>query len=275
MPKKIRVIDGQAALHELQPSVDQLSYMAEHSQRLLELLDVLIERTYALAPKRLQGYQLDRFERRNPDASQRERLLEKAIWKRWNRNAVEQYGASFQGASCHHIQTFQLPLQGRWADKSWGKVDLVGVTGSGLPMVLELKQGEAKDTPLRMVVEGLAYAVAVRRAWNEGCLRTEWEQHVTNQSQAFVAPQTLLQVPVIGIAPSDYWKRKIGSKGERSNGKVCESAWEPFTALCEACSSRGFPIRFLQFEVGEPDRTGLPSIENVTSVLGLPSSTSA
>ena len=269
MPRKINLIDGQRALHELRPSVNQLSYMTEHSQRLLELLDVLIERTYALAPKRVQGYQLDRCERRHPVDSQRERLLEKAIWKQWNSDAVKQHGAPFQGTLCRHIQTFQMPLCGRRTDRSWGKIDIVGVTDSGLPVVLELKQEEAKDTPLRMLAEGLAYAVAVRRAWNEGFLRKEWIQCVTSKSKAFVAPTTVLQVPVIGIAPSDYWKRRIGRKGKRSSEKVPESAWKPFKLLCEACSNRGFPISFSQFEIGERDSTGLPTIGGATSVSGL------
>ena len=176
----IKHIDGLSGLHEIQSSVNQMTYMETHSIRLLELLDVVMERTYSHAPRRAQSYILDRSERRNPVKQQRERLLEKAIWMQWNNDVVGQRKASFQNSLCRHIQTFQMPLQGTRADKSWGKIDLVGATDAGLPTVLELKRESAADTPLRMLVEGLAYAVAVRKAWNEGHLRREWAKFVTS-----------------------------------------------------------------------------------------------
>jgi len=263
MPDRIRIIDGKKGLHELRPSVDQLSFMGEHSRKLIDLLDVEIERTYAAAPKRVQGYKLDRGEKRNPVPQQRERLLEKAIWKRWRHDHLPEGATPFYPHLCHHIQTFQMPLQGQRTDRSWGKIDLVGVTNHGLPIVLELKREKAKDTPLRMLVEGLAYAVALRRAWNEGFLRQEWKKVVTKLSKDWEAPKTLRTVPVFGIAPIEYWNRKFGERGKRTDDKVPEDAWEPFNRLCEACSQRGFPVSFFSFESSGDDETGLPKIENV------------
>jgi hypothetical protein len=261
----LMAIDGSKPLHQLSKQVDQLSFMAEHSQQLLQLLDVEIERTYACSPRRVQGYLLDRSERRNPVDSQRERLLEKAIWKEWNQPAFSQHGKPFIASTCHHIQTFQMPLQGRRTDKSWGKIDLVGVTDCGLPAILELKKEKATDTPLRMVIEGLAYAVAVRWAWNEGCLRKEWMNCVTLPPNSPSIPKTLLDVPVIGIAPTEFWKRKVGVPGKRSENMVSGKAWGPFRELCEACSERGFPISFAQFDAPDIDSTGLPIIQNISS----------
>ena len=266
MPNQIRNIDGKKRLHELCSLVNQISKMKQHSEKLIEFLDVEIEQTYAAAPKRVQGYKLDRTERRNPDQKQRERLLEKAIWKRWQYESVSNNNEPFCPNLCYYIQTFQMPLQGQRTDKSWGKIDLVGVTEAGLPVVLELKRESSSETPLRMLVEGLAYAVALRRAWNEGFLRQEWMQVVTNRSERFVAPETLLNVPIIGIAPNKYWDTKIGKLNKKSKGKIPEEAWEPFNELCVACSRRGFPVKLLSFKADANDETGVPIIEGVSEV---------
>jgi hypothetical protein len=188
--------------------------MQQHSECLLEVLNVVLERTYAVAPKRQKTYELNRSERRNPRL--RERLLEKAIWLQWRAEAVALQGQYFVPALCRHIQTYQMPLQGHRADKSWGKIDILGVTMNGLPMVLELKKEDAAEPPLRILAEGLAYAVAVRRAWNEGSLQNQWNRDVTPLSRDFANPSPLLEVPVIGIAPTEYWNRCIGEPGRRS-----------------------------------------------------------
>ena len=260
---KLIPIDGTVPLHKLGASARQLSYMQEHSEAVLELLDVLLERTYAEAPRRKQSYKLRRKVRENP--KDRERLLEKAIWTQWNDDEVKQNSQPFAANTCQHVQSYQMPLQGSRSDGSWGKLDLIGVTQSGLPVVLELKREESVEPPLRILIEGLAYAVAVRRAWNEGSLREQWNETVTSQSRSFAAPTTLTSVPVIGIAPTNYWKRCIGTQGVRSRGKVKDSAWKPFCDLCTACGRRGFPIHFLQFSTGD-EFEGLPSIEGIERV---------
>ncbi len=242
--------------------------MQQYAENLLKFLDVLLERTYAESPKRKQkqSYMLNRQGRKTPALP--ESLLESAIWTQWNKTAVEQSGEPFAAGMCRHVQSYQVPLQASRSDTSWGKVDLVGVTESGLPAILELKGEKSREPPLRILVEGLAYAVAIRRAWNEGHLRDEWTEAVMKQSNALAAPLTLLSVPVIGIAPTEYWRRCIGTPGRRTGGKVPDSAWKAFHQLCDACAVRGFPIHFLQFSTG---RTvdGLPAVENI-EVVSLP-----
>ncbi len=262
--RRMLPIDCAKGLHQLVGPVNQLTYMKQHSERMLEVLNIKLEHTYAVAPCRKQSYELNR--KKGPRPQVRERLLEKAIWWQWRAEAVAEHDRQFFPGLCRHIQTFQMPLQGRRADKFWGKLDLVGTTETGLPIVLELKQQRAADTPLRMLIEGLAYAVAVRRAWNEGTLRNQWNSVVTIQSKQFVAPYPLLQVPIIGIAPTEYWNRCIGKPGKRTKGKVRKDAWAPFHELCDACGIRGFPVKFVQFDVEEPDTNSLPLIKNVRKV---------
>ena len=65
---------------------------------------------------------------------------------------------------------YQFPLKAKQADKGIGKVDLLGATDRGHPIVIELKVKPEKrsggadargDTPLRALMEGLRYAAIV------------------------------------------------------------------------------------------------------------------
>lgn len=208
-------------------------------------------------------YCLNRLDEGTPNGC--EAILERAIWKQWNSNAFIQNKGRFHDALCRHVQTYQMPLKDKESD-AWGEVDLVGVSEDGLPVILELKQKNSQDTPLWMLAQGLAYAVAVQRAWNNGRLCNEWEEHVIPLSESFHSTSKLSQIPVIGIAPHDYWEKKIGIKGKRSNGKVKESAWRQFKNLCDACSNRGFPVSFLQFTYSEAGPNRLPTIQDVSPV---------
>jgi hypothetical protein len=263
-------IDCRQGLHCIQDSVNQLTYMEQHSTELLRHLNVIVEVTYAMSPKRVRPYALNRIEGRLPNERNRELLLEKAIWKRWRRenngSAVEP-PECFVENHCTHIQTCQMPLQDRRTDASWGRIDLIGVSLTGTPIVFELKREKAPDTPLRMLVEGLAYAVAVRKAWNQGTLRGQWLQHLVTTQNVEEIPLTLLTVPVVGIAPTDFWSRRTGNSGPN---RVKKEAWQSFNKLCEACKERGFPISFLTFDAQKNDEHQLPLIENVCP-LQLPS----
>jgi len=66
--------------------------------------------------------------------------------------------------------------------------------------VIELKQEGATDTPLRMPVEALAYACAVRKAWNEGRLRVEWAAAMEENGLHHEPEKILVRVPVILLA---------------------------------------------------------------------------
>jgi hypothetical protein len=248
---RLKPISGALPLQEIVDSVRQLSYMKRHSEILGSTLNVKLEMTYASAPvgrlARGQTYELERIERRDPSVG--ERLLEKRIWKRCGFQAYAVHGQPFFGSVCRFIQTYQMPLQGTRKDKRWGKIDLVGVTSDASPVVIELKREDAKDTLLRMLVEGVAYACAIRKAWNEGGLRAKWsvamKKHGLHQEQT----EILANVPVLLLAPSGFWKRAIGSEGTRSNGKVQEDAWPPFMRLVRKCDDHGFPIYFLEVEL--------------------------
>jgi hypothetical protein len=264
---RLKPIDNALALHEIIASVRQLSYMKQHSKALRDSLNVKLEITYARAPvgreKKGQTYELQRGEKPNP--SVRERLLEKLIWKGWSFEAVAEHGHPFFGEVCRFIQTYQMPLQGTRKDRRWGKIDLVGASPKSLPVVIELKQEGASDTPLRMLAEGLAYACAVRKAWNEGKLRAEWAAATKKNGLYRETEKILTTVPVILLAPVDFWKRTIGSPGKRTRGMVRADVWPVFKDLVHQCGIHGFPIHFVQFEIGSPD-DGAISVSDFSEV---------
>ena len=266
-PSRLKAIDDALGLHEIIASVRQLSYMKQHSKTLLDTLNVKLEITYARAPggrlAKGQTYELERTEK--PDPAVRERLLEKLIWKGWRFQAVAEHGQPFLNGVCRFIQTYQMPLRGTREDRRWGMIDLVGATPNSLPVVIELKQEGASDTPLRMLVEGLAYACAVRKAWNEGSLRAEWAA-ATKKNGFHQEPEKILStVPVILLAPVEFWERTIGSPGKRTSGKVREDAWPAFIELVHQCGVHGFPIHFVQFEIGTAD-DGAITVSDISEV---------
>lgn len=113
-----------------------------------------------------------------------------------------------------------MPLQGSRKDRKWSKIDLIGSTLNRLPGVVELKQGRASDTPLRMLVEAVAHASALRRASNEGRFRAERQTALNTHGLDSDMPQTLDHMPMVLLAPTQFWNTKMGMIGTRSSGMV-------------------------------------------------------
>ena len=95
------------------------------------------------------------------------------------------------------IIDYQMPLKARQSDRGVGKVDLFAVVDGRLPCVVELKvAGESArgDTPLRALLEGLAYCAIVEA--NAADIASEIaEQH----------PLSASRPTLVVIAPDDYW----------------------------------------------------------------------
>lgn len=92
---------------------------------------------------------------------------------------------------------YQLPLKARRDDHGVGKVDLLGITEGARLSLLELKVGgQSPDTPLRAVVEGLAYCAMVQA----NLPNLSGEIH-----QTFGLTPTEDPLILLVIAPEDYW----------------------------------------------------------------------
>lgn len=237
-------------------SVNQLSFMIQNCEDLAKYLNVMIERTYHLAPIRCKNIPLDRsFHKSKQRPDNPERALEMAIWHQCVGRV------RFLPGNCRSIVSYQVPIRETNRDQAGKAIDLLGISNEGGPVVLELKIGKSTETPLRMLVEALSYAVAVRKAWNEkgGALRKQWPATLKKINPEFQEyDDVLTEVPVIGIAPVQYWKTCFGENGPR--GRVEKDAWKAFGVLVRACRKRGFPPYFVQFDEGEKDEDGMPKV---------------
>jgi hypothetical protein len=107
-----------------------------------------------------------------------------------------------------HILDYQLPLKARRTDSGVGKVDLFGITGAGQAAVIELKAAKGGDTPLRALLEGLAYTAIVQA--NVATLRQEVQQRydltiATDVPRLFVMAPEEYRAQELVIRPRTCW----------------------------------------------------------------------
>ena len=101
---------------------------------------------------------------------------------------------------------YQVPLKAQRSDRGIGKIDIFGLTDTSVPVVIELKVlgKNSADTPLRALLEALAYAAIVDA--NGASFRSEISG-MTGRRITSGRPNLLI------AAPDDYWSfwsTKIG-----------------------------------------------------------------
>jgi len=101
---------------------------------------------------------------------------------------------------------YQTPLKAKQSDKGIGKVDLFGVIDNKLPAVIELKieskSGGQADTPLRALLEGLAYCAIIEK--NLPKLSDEASNKFNKEFNE--------ELTLVVLAPDEYWKRYLQNK---------------------------------------------------------------
>ena len=268
------MIDGSKGFHEI-PKVDlSLTRISASAEQTIKHLDAIIEKTRGGAPVRKarrvgSTYKLSRDPKGGePDERSREACIERAIFRKWGPvTRISCKDSAFLPSVCQFIQTYQMPLQDKRADAAWGKIDLVGVSFEWLPVVIELKEEKSVETPLRMLVEATGYAVAVSKAWKDGCLREEWcksiERVMAASAPKFEWPDKLQTVPIICAAPRAYWKQRRGKAGAEPNA-LPKEAWKALADLMSALNDEGFPVTLVEFDAkkGVGDE---PMIDQVAS----------
>ena len=101
---------------------------------------------------------------------------------------------------------YQTPLKAKQDDKGIGKVDLFGVIDNKHPTIIELKiesKGNAlADTPLRALLEGLAYCAIIEKNLQKISIEAsnKFNTHFNDQ------------LTLIVLAPDEYWNRYLQSK---------------------------------------------------------------
>lgn len=214
-----------------------------------EGLTVAISATMAAAPVRTQGYRLDRTPTDSIHESEQERRLEAAMMARWNRPGMWTVPGAWE-----RLVACQVPLFADQSKQGWGYIDLLGVNKSGVPVVVELKKapettidGKTKgsETPLRMVLESAAYAVALRKNWN--AFRPEWINRLkmleVPPELIERVPSTLELVPLVAAAPASFWIDwlPVTEKGLTVTGET----WLSFKSLLAELTVMNLPVSFV------------------------------
>jgi hypothetical protein len=135
--------------------------------------------------------------------------------KRSNRReehcAIAMYNASRAGKNFElpdgrnlELIDYQTPLKAQQSDYRVGKVDLFGVVEMTLPAVIELKvegqNGTMADTPLRALMEGLAYCAIVEK--NISAIAAE-------TTSKFGLPLSAATPILMIMAPEKYWEQYL------------------------------------------------------------------
>lgn len=249
----------------------QKSCMGRYSLVLTENLDFVIQATRDAAHIRNQGFNLDRPITEAIHDRSVERRLEAAMLHRWNRPEMWHIPGGWE-----RLVAFQVPLFAQQQREQWGCIDLLGMNSLGLPVVVELKKHsnahedgrtEGSETPLRMVLEAAAYAVALQENWR--LFRPEWIARLTaldvpDQVIRGVPDQSLQTVPIVAAAPASFWIDwlPVTTKG----ATVTRETWESFRSLLTAFRSAGLPTSFVSVSGNELDAEGLA----VQPLIGFP-----
>ena len=101
---------------------------------------------------------------------------------------------------------YQTPLKSKQNDKGIGKIDLFGLIDNKQPTVIELKiqneRGGQADTPLRALLEGLAYCAIIEKNL----------QKITDEASNKFNKKLNNNLVLIVLAPDEYWKRYLQKK---------------------------------------------------------------
>lgn len=198
------------------------------------LLDKLIRNTADSARNQIKPSYSDKLLRpKTVPPEDEEARLERAAWVRWKIGEKKTPRQHFL-PQCPYLVAYQFPLFNKQMKAGWGYIDLLGLSPDDLaPIVIELKKGESRESPLRMLLEATAYTIALKEAWNLG-LRDDWEKALASlalppgeQAKLHLLPKELETCTAICVAPADYWN----SCAPDSYREYSNEAWEKFRAV--------------------------------------------
>jgi len=247
------------SLHKLKDEKRGLKEMSFQCSRLLECLPAAILATEQAAPCGNKGphplFRDPRPHLANPKGEWRECHWEEALWRKYgqdNSAAVPGFWS--------RLLSYQVMLRNtNKGDAGWGEIDLLAVTANGSPAVVELKQEGCKKSPLRLLMEGCAYAIAVKKCWS--AFGPRFVARIANIELASRSLQQLQpqEYPVICLAPQRYWSWCL-SVGD------LQPAWPIFHQLIARLTELGFPVSFAAVHHEGKDEFGLPKIIGISHV---------
>lgn len=244
-PRSMKVLSPKQGFHKAKNEI-QKKYMESQATQVLENLDAFLQATWDSAPVRdqLHPYCLDRTIDRIPN--RREGSIDT-----WGESQWE--AAAFAFFKCNPIN--ELPFEGIISyqtllrndgkkGSSWGEIDLMAQKNR-LPVVIELKSASKGEYLLRAILEVVANAIAIRKAWQAepSRLREDWAK-VLPQFE-YLAP-ALDKIPCVIMAPEAYWTARLDKSKKNSPAKTPEEARPVLSSLLKALANKGYPISFVE-----------------------------
>lgn len=222
-------------LHQLKGECNADSRTVDVVGAVVEWFPVLLENTLLRCPLREPGagatdlYRLATRAASDFGAhSKGEARLERALAVGWPA------GSAFWPGRCAGFVSYQVPLFDRQGADGWRSIDLVGLSPAGRPQVWELKKDPPADGPFVMVVEAIAYGVALRHAWNRGHLAGAWA------AAGLPGAGPLAEVELFGAAPAGYWAE---ARRKWLNTPAKRAA---LAALRTRAAAAGFPLTLVE-----------------------------
>lgn len=231
-----------------------IAYTSDQTEYLIENFEELVKITRQAVPGRSKNFFPDASERTAPENID-ERKLEHELYLKYKEpNSIKSNEIS---KIITHIPYYQFPLVAhgeKEKSRGWGQVDLIGCTPERKPAIIELKRGGSTETPLRVIVEALAYAIALQEMWKqEGTtFRNDWDKLVG---------MDLKQITAIGLAPSKYWRRWNVNEEQHSN--LQKDTGTKIEELRQVAAESGFHIHLASYEV-DPNHQPTSEIKLIT-----------
>lgn len=235
-------------LHVLRNAWTQRSFMAEHCRALAAGLEDAIRATRLATPhrpRRGKDFCIDsashvgRKGLEEIDPKSEERRIEALLYQ-----AYGPTGLLGPTDSWERLVAFQVPLFEEQQRNDWGHIDLLALGADGRPIVVELKKHDSVETPLRILIEGLANAIALEENWP--ALSQEIRAMCARKGLRSPVADTAAPVTVAGLAPDAYWRswQADGTAGRT----VKSSARDEFRRLRAAVAEAGYPVRLETFD---------------------------
>lgn len=221
--------------------------LTAYAKQLAHNLDKYIKSTeqkVTVRPAALD-YKLERGVRQgalDSESNRDEDRLEATIHQKWMCRDQETdflRSADQRQVIVKYTPSSQVPLfnkGGKDGKKNWGYIDLLGCDTEKHPVVIELKilrfsKSAKPETPLRAAIEALAYAISLKKAWNEFGL--QWDCAVKTKSP-LAKPE---QISLVVMGTTKYWD------AVKKSSWISQAA-EGMPPLLTAMKLVGFPCHF-------------------------------
>jgi len=217
---------------------------------IIEWFDILVENTLLVARLRTceqhgrDPYLLTPRDKSDLDKdSYEEAKLERSLAQQWKVGSTPEFWKDH----CLGFVNYQVPLFDKTGSTGWRAIDLIGLSPQGMPQVWELKKRPPADNPFVMIIQAIAYGVALRHAWNRGEFAAEWLKWLAGVGRPQPNGGPTRDIQLFGIAPTEYWKEFRSRVESRPDLRTT------LLALMDRAKRAGFPVELVEFTAKEMD----------------------